>query len=372
MTESPILPPRANPDLIGHAEAERTLLDALLSGRLPHAWLIGGPAGIGKATLAFRFARFLLSRQDSDGSGGGLFGDRPTDLYLDPAHPTFQRVRAGGHLDLLTVERPWHKSEMEKDEADRRRRVGDLPVDEVRKIAPFLQLTSAEGGWRVVVIDEAERMNRSAANAILKLLEEPPARALILLVSNNPGGLLPTIRSRCRRLTLAPLADGEVDRYLSGRFPDMETEDRRTLTALAGGSLGNALALAEEGGLDLYRRLSGLLADLPKLDPREVQKLGDQVASPAAERGYRTLTDLIQWWLSRLVRQLATGEEAAGTTDADRDLMLRLARAERGLDRWLEVWEKTRHLVAKADSANLDRKQVVLQIFLSFEAAARA
>lgn len=372
----PPLPPRANPELIGHRDAETAMLQAATSGRMPHAWLIGGPPGIGKATLAYRFARFILA--GGAAAGGGLFGEGPADLHLDPEHPVFRRVRAGGHGDLLAVERPWHKDEEKKEEGDRRRRVGDLPVDEVRKIAPFLHLTAAEGGWRVVVVDEAETMSRSAANAILKVLEEPPPRALLLLVANNPGALLPTIRSRCRRLQLAPLPEDAIDAYLARHAPDLAPAERTGIARLAEGSIGRAVTLVQENGLDLYRTLFDLLRELPALDIAAVHRLGDQLAPAAAEPTYRLLTGLLDGWLARLVRNAVRGAQPPEIVAGEAALMARLAGAGAGaggggpaLDRWLEVWEKIRRLVDQADSANLDRKQVVLQTFLSLEATAR-
>ncbi|MGP1394272.1 MAG: DNA polymerase III subunit delta' [Inquilinaceae bacterium] len=358
-------PPRANPVLIGHEVAEGTLRDAAVSGRLAHAWMIAGPPGIGKATLAFRFARFMLSGGAEQGTGlfGGDGDGPPGTLELAPDHPVFRRTAAGGHADLLTVERPM-------DDA-RKTRSAEIPVAEVRRVVPFLRLTPGEGGWRVVVIDEAERMNRNAANALLKILEEPPPRALLLLVTNAPGRLLPTIRSRCRRLVLDPLSEDAVQGFLRRAAPDLSDTDLVSLARLADGSPGRALALLEEEGLDLFRTLIDLIEGLPRLDLPRIHKLGDQLAPPAAERTYRAVTELLVWWLERLVRAHAHGAPPSEVVAGEAALMRRLA-GTRGLDPWLEVWEKCRRLFVRADSANLDRKQTVLQAFLSLEAAARS
>lgn len=355
--------PRRNPDLFGHGEAERTLLEAWNSGRLPHAWLIGGPPGIGKATLAFRFARFVLTQGAAGAGDAGLFGapEPPSSLRTDPADPVFRRVSSSGHADLLTVER------QRGEKRDRLKR--DIAVDDVRKIAPFLHRTAAEGGWRVAVIDGADRMNTSGLNAVLKILEEPPPGALLLLVSDNPGGMLPTIRSRCRKLTLAPLPEETVVELLGRYRPELAEDARPALARLAEGSVGRAMALADAGGLDLYRQMVGLLSGLPRLDIPAAHAFADGLTRKQDDGLFETATELLVWWLARFARALARGVWPAEVVPGETALMARLAGA-RGLDRWVEVWEKVQRLFARAESANLDRKQVVLNALLTLEAAA--
>src|ERR1700733_6152936 len=197
----PVPKPRANPILLGHEDAEATMLDALRTGRMHHAWLITGPEGVGKATLAYRFARRLLAGRSADDT-----------LALDPADPIFRRVAAASHADLLTIERAYDEK--------RKRMKTQIAVDDVRRINGFMSLTPAEGGWRVVIVDGAEELNQNSANALLKGLEEPPPRAVLLLACAAPGRLLPTIRSRCRRLRLDPLGPEPMDRLLATYLPD--------------------------------------------------------------------------------------------------------------------------------------------------------
>lgn len=360
MTEAPL--PRDNAELIGHQEPERLFLDAWNSGRLAHAWLLVGPKGIGKASLAYRMARFVLA---GGGEGGGLFGGPPDSLDIHTGHPVFRRVSSGGHADLKVIERGWSDDKKTKLKTE-------IVVDDVRGIGHFLSLTPAEGGWRVVIIDAADEMNRNAANAVLKVLEEPPRNALMLLVAHSPGRLLPTIRSRCRRLTCKPLAEPQVAELLSKYDPGLPPADVTALARLAEGSIGKALALAEEGGLDLYREVVTMLSALPKLDVPALHAFGDRVARPENDAAWRTVTELLGWWLARLVR--AGGREGRGMAEAvpgEAALMGRLL-AGASLEQWLEVWEKITNLFSRADAVNLDRKQAIISAFLAVERLARA
>jgi DNA polymerase-3 subunit delta' len=243
------VPPRANPALLGQAAAETALLMAWNSGRLPHAWLLAGPRGIGKATLAFRFARFVLAQPPS-GAGGLLLGapPPPASLVLGSDHPVFRRVAAGGHADLMVLEPGMIHPETGKETLE-------IVVPHVRRAIEFLSLTPAEGGWRIVIVDHAEDMNASAENALLKILEEPHARSLLLLVSHAPGRLLPTIRSRCRRLDMPALPPDVLATLLAREAPELDAGQRAAIAGLAGGSIGHARELVAAEGLDLYDAL---------------------------------------------------------------------------------------------------------------------
>ena len=349
----------ANPDLIGHGEAEGALLRAYGANRLHHAWLITGMRGIGKATLAYRFARFVLA----GGGEGDLFAGTPDSLYVAPEHPVFKRIAAGGHGDLKSLARGYDR--------ERKKMRSEIVIGDVRGIGAFLSLTAAEGGWRVVVIDGAEDMNRNAANAVLKALEEPPRRTVLLLVSHAPGRLLATIRSRCRHLPLKPLAEEDVTRLLHRLGPGLDAGEATALARIAEGSPGKALALAEEGGIELYRELVGLLTPLPELDVKALHGLGDRLGRRGNEDGFHTFTELTRWWFARLVRAGALGVLPPEIVPGEGALMARLI-SLRGLDQWVGVWEKTSHLFDRADSIKLDHKQVVLSAFLTLQSDMRA
>lgn len=360
--------PRANLELIGHDGAERAILDAWNAGRMPHAWLITGPRGIGKATFAYRVARFVLSREGQGADEGpGLFGDAclpaaPTSLAVDPGHPVVDRVASGGHADLRVLE-------PNMPHPDHGRPSRQIVVGHVRRAVQFTTLTSAEEGWRVILVDPADALNANAQNAILKSLEEPPANVLFLLVCNAPGRLLPTIRSRCRRVALEPLAPETVDTLLARHRPDIPEDDRRALARLTEGSVGDALALAESGGLELYRTVIKLLGSLDNPDIQGIHALGDSVArgGQQATDHFATLRDLVGNWLARLVIAGAKTETPPEIIAGEGRISAHfLARAP--LEQWLEVWENVTGLMARADGANLDRKQTIVSAFLTMAA----
>ncbi|MDP2334754.1 MAG: DNA polymerase III subunit delta' [Reyranella sp.] len=353
-------PPWRSPRLVGHDDAEKTMLAAQQSGRLHHAWLLTGPRGIGKATLAWRFTRFLLCGQHE----GGLFGDGPESLEVAPDAPGRALVDARSHPDLFHLRRSLNP--------DTGRMRAEIAVDDVRGLGAFMHMTPAMGKWRVAIVDSADEMNRNSANAVLKILEEPPPNAVLLIVAHAPGRLLPTIRSRCRRLALQPLADETVVHLIGDHVPDTKPEERLALARLAEGSIGRALELAGAGSLDLYREMVEVLATLPELDMSRLHAFAERFAKRGEEANadWRSLNYLFDGWLKGLARHWALGTEAAAIVPSESGLNGRLLAAA-SLDRWMEAWEKVAHLLSRADAVNLDRKQTVLGSFLALQTAMR-
>ena len=295
-----------------------------------HAWLITGAEGIGKATLAYRFARRLLA-----GPAAGA------SLALPPTHPVFRRVAAGAHADLLTVERGYD---------DKRKRMRTvITVDDVRRVTGFMALTPAEGGWRVAVVDGAEEMNPNAANALLKVLEEPPPRAVLLLVCAAPGRLLPTIRSRCRRLPLAPLDEATMTALLAEALPELDAPARARLAALAEGSPGRALLLADDEGLAIAALVDSVLAALPAVPPLRAYEIADKLGR--SETGFSTFMDLLRAGLAGAVRAAARGTAAPAQA--------RLA-GLRPLAAWGDVWHGLTRLQDETERFALDKRQAIV------------
>lgn len=356
--------PRETPRLIGQAAAEAEFLDAYASGRLHHAWLLSGPRGVGKATLAWRIARFLLATPEA--GGDGLFGapPPPATLDVDPEHPVARRIGAGADPGLAAITR----SENEKTGRLR----AEIVVDDIRRLTPFFGLTATDGGRRVVIVDAADEMNPSAANALLKTLEEPPARATLLLVAHRPSRLLPTIRSRCRGLRLGPLSPADMAAALEQAGAQTPEHPER-LAALAGGSVGAALRLLGHDGLTLYQEVIAVLATLPRLDRPRALALAEKAAARGGAERFELLLTLIDTALARLARTGAIGtapapEAAPGEAEVFARLAPDAARARAWAETAATVQERSRHGAA----VNLDPAALVLDtVFKLQETAAR-
>jgi DNA polymerase-3 subunit delta' len=228
------------------------------------------------------------------------------------------------------------------------------------------------GKHRVAIVDAADEMNRNSANAVLKVLEEPPPNAVLLIVAHAPGRLLPTIRSRCRRLAMKPLETGTVMQLLGDYAPDTAPDERVALANLAEGSIGRALELASAGSLGLYREMVDVLATLPDLDMSRLHTFAERFARRGEEANvdWRTLNYLFDGWLKGLARHAAIGGEGAPVVPGEKGLQGRLLAAA-SLDRWMDAWEKVAHLLSRSDAVNLDRKQTVLGSFLVLQSAMR-
>ncbi len=320
--------PREMSFLYGHEKIEDNLVDLFSRRILPHAVIFAGPRGIGKATAAFRLARFLLSGGKGRGDG----------LAVPPQDKVFHQVAASGHPDLLGIEKPEDKN--------------TLPVEEARKVAPFLRLTSSGGGWRVAIVDDADTMNRNAQNALLKILEEPPPDALLILIAHRPGALVPTIRSRCRMFTFRRLDNGNMLKVLnhSDRFRELEPSARQSLMELAGGSPGIALQYLENGSIEVYETAMDIINATSRTSWARVHQLADTLASGGNDKVYLDFQNLL---VSRL--QATAKARATGRDEGRRPLLPDCSLAD-----IVKICENLEQYFVQANTANLDKRQVVL------------
>lgn len=361
-----LAPPRESLLCLGHDDVEKSLLAQVAQDRLPHAIVFAGPEGIGKATFAYRFARYILAHgpggNEAD-AGPGLFGEAlppavaPENMGLPADHPDVRKVAAGAHPDLLTVERQFDEK--------RGRFKGILDVEQARRIPPFMSRTAAQGGWRVVIVDDADTMNRNAQNAILKILEEPPARALLILIAHRPGMLIPTIRSRSRIVNFQAPTPELFARLLRADHPDLTTRELDTLYAIAGGSVGQGTRLLAEGGLEAVDKVMGLFHGWPQWDWPQIHMLADVMSRPGQEDSLQSFQDVMMWTVQSLLRARARGTALAGPLAND---ALQRMLAHYSLPQWLEITDALRAHFDTATHANLDRRHTVMGAFTVFPA----
>jgi DNA polymerase-3 subunit delta' len=333
--------PRETMGFAGHATAERTFLDGYRAGRMPHAWIIGGPEGVGKATLAWRVARFLLANPDPHSASV----QRAQTLDVDPACAAARQIAALSSSDIALLRRQWNEKV--------KKLYTEIRVDEVRVAMRIFQHAAGGSGWRIAIIDSADELNRNAANALLKIIEEPPARSLFLLIAHRPGRILPTIRSRCRLLMLEPLSDQDVVGAMAALNLDHSRDQVERAASRAGGSVKEALRLLESESGRFDDKIRNVLKRLPQVDWQEIHALGDAVAGRDNEAAYESLMANVFSFLDRSVRE----------------------GAERGparLQPYAEAWEKVREAARETEVLNLDKRPLILSIFADLAAAVLA
>jgi DNA polymerase III subunit delta' len=336
------LHPRATHALYGHAGAEAELLGLFRAGKLPQAIIIGGPEGIGKATLAWRFARFLANYPDPAAPAV----QSAADLASPPGSPASSRVAAMAYSDISLLRREW--------DSDKKKHFTEIKAEHARAATHVFQRSAGEGGWRICIVDCAEDLNAHSANSLLKIIEEPPARSLFLILAHRPAAVLATIRSRCRRLNLSPLGEADIAAAVKaageGVAERSQTEIAEAARA-AGGSVRKALRrLSVKGGASidgLWRTLDGL----PQIDWDTAHRIAEDAGRAGGGGEFQRFVETTLDWLH--ARSQRAGASAA-----------RLAP-------YAEVWDKLRRAAREAEAYNLDKKPLVLLTFADIAEAAR-
>ena len=346
------LHPRRAPELVGHERARESFRASRAGGRVPHAWLLVGPRGIGKATFAYQAAIEVLA---------GRSGDRPSAGTEAADHPVRRRVWAGSHGDLLAVERVGDGGETR-----------GIPVVAVRDLRHFFALTSAEAGWRVAIVDALDDLSLHGVNALLKIVEEPPPRALLFLIAHRARSVPATIRSRCRWLPFAGLAQDECVQVLERLLPDQDAAQRSGLAHLANGAPGLALTFAEADALTLFSEITGLCRTLPALDVPAAHAFSDRFARQPGSERFPTFTAMFKIWVYRAAIRIVAGDEAVGNdiVDGEGEVQRRYSTAA-GLAGVLSLWNDVGQIADAAIHAHLDRKQAVLDVLFASRRLAR-
>ncbi len=352
--------PRETPVIFGQQRAQDDFLEAYNTGRLHSGWLITGPRGVGKATLAWKIATFLLAED----AGGGMFGDLPpaaTSLDISPDNPNAALVQSGAHPRLSVVKRPYNY--------DTKKLRQEITVDAVRGLKDFFHMSAADGGRRVVIVDAADEMNRNAANAILKELEEPPADTTILLIAHQPSRLLPTIRSRCRELRCARLHGDDLAKALDQAGVTIQNIDG--LATLADGSAGDAIRLIRQDGLQTYAALVQLFDGLPQMNRPAALKLAESCSARGAETHYALVLDLMDQFLSRTARAGLFGEPPLQAAPHEARLLARLSPNQAAAQAWAQLQQDLTGRVRHGKAVNLDPASLILDMIFKIEQTAR-
>jgi DNA polymerase-3 subunit delta' len=362
---SGILPPSESHFFIGHSEIERTILKLYNSGKMPHAIILSGAEGIGKFTFAYRFARFLLAQKLDDPMQDALFAPEPDDLSavlaetldISPDHPIFRRVASGGHSDLIVAER--------KFDEDKNQYKPSVEVDEIRKIAPFLRMTAAEGGWRVAIINDADTMTRAAQNSILKILEEPPQNTVLILVTHRLGALIPTIRSRARVVSFPALDIESFSALLMRQGYHLGAAEVQALYTLSEASIGRAFDLIENGGLDMMGKVIALFEDYPDWKWSSIHVIAEDLARAGNAVHYKMFENVMEW----IARQIMVAKARQGALPAgplsSKPLFAEML-AKTSLENLVKICENLQTHFTNVQRGNLEKRQAVLRAFSLF------
>lgn len=351
--------PRDTQQLIGQDHAMHAVLEAFHSGRFHSGWMLTGPKGIGKATLAYKMAAFLLT-QEVD---GGMFTDAPaTSLMVEASHPIHARISAQSEAGLFVLKRPVDEKTGKAKQV--------IPVDSVRKVRDFFGLSAGGNGRRVVIVDAADELNPSAANALLKMLEEPPKNAVMILVTHQPSRILPTLRSRCRVLPCAVLSQADMQVAFEQACPDADFS--AALYPLTSGSVGAAVELSQNGGLEIYADWVGILSGLPDADRSRVQNLQARVTGPTGPQNFAQIIHLLDQILSRMARSVFGLDQTVQVASGEREAFARLCSTPRAAQIWAALQHELGQTARQAAAVNLDPAAVILDMVLKLEDTARS
>ncbi len=361
--EEGLVHPRLMSFCLGHDKIEQELLKLLEQGKCPHALIFSGIKGIGKSTFAYRLARHVLKTEKEDAGQGGMFDDLPAEspssMDMDVNDPVFRLVASGAHPDLLGLERAVDEGKGTQKNS--------LDVEQLRKVAPFLRKTASYGGWRVVVIDDADTMNRNAQNALLKILEEPPSDTLLILVTHRIGALIPTIRSRSRVVDFSPLSQENIQTLMQRRGERITEQEITRLLHLSGGSIGKALQFLDEGGLEILERILMIFQQYPDWKQTDLHAMADEFARLDRGKSYESFAGLMLWLADELARAKARGQEQAAEP-LNLEVFGRILKNS-SLESLIKICENLGEHFDQVSRASLDKRHGVMEAFSLMRAA---
>lgn len=352
--------PRLTYRIFGHTGAETEFLAAYNTARMHHAWIVSGPKGIGKATLAWKISKFVLANQTDTAMPEE---SNANSLSIDPNNPIARRIDALSEPNMFLVRRPW-------DEKTKRLKSA-ITVDEIRKLKNFFMLSATDGGWRIAIIDAADEMNVAASNALLKILEEPPNKVLLILVCHQSSRLLPTIRSRCRTLRCNKLDPENLQNALAPTEFEVGA-DARAISILADGSVGESIDLITNNGVEIYQNIVKSISSGARVDRAIALKLANACVGKTAEQTYALTTKLIHYFIARLAKYGAMQpNDFTEAATGEAQILSNLSPNANTARKWANISQELSTRVTHAKAVNLDPSSVILDMFLKIEETAQ-
>ena len=353
--------PKQQNQLIGHGNQKDLFLKLFNAGKMPHGWIFSGTKGIGKETTAFLAAKHILSSVDDGDASAGLFGDvaevKPaSDFSFDPEASIIKRIESGGHGDLLFIE------------PDEEGKTEIINVVTARKVVQFLQKTSSEGGWRVVIINDADKMNNAAQNALLKILEEPPEKTVLILITTAIARLLPTIRSRCRLLPFNELEPSDMRSLISESHilddHDLSVEDAISFSK---GSFGALQEFIGGGSRQVFQTLIDALVDAPALDRQKLIDTSHKIIANKKGKDFSNFMRLWTWWIENLIKDFSDVCAYHPILDEEIGIIKTLRVQDDVVEKLIGLWDNLNELRIQSNWANHDKQTVILETYYLFE-----
>ena len=348
-------------EIIGHSSQKLSFLSSFASNRLPQCWLLAGDMGIGKASFAWLIAKFLLTTKYQPADLKNDLNESNLNSILEPQSGSIlNRIISGSEQRVYIVRRGYNEK--------RKAFFKNISIEDVRKLQSYCSLSIADGGKRIIIIDTADDLNKSSSNALLKLLEEPPKNTIFLLISHQPNLLLPTLKSRCQKLSFSNLDQTDLGAVLTAIGCKIEPSDQVSLSILSKGSAGAACRLLNSNCINLYSDILNISSSLPNLNINKILQLSQNYFAKAKPGEFEIFLEMMQHFFSRLCKTGAMQKPVLpSVTENEAKIMKNLCPNLKSAHLWSEAANITLAKLNKGYLLNIDIESLILDAFIYLE-----
>ena len=348
-------------EIIGHSSQKLSFLSSFASNRLPQCWLLAGDMGIGKASFAWLIAKFLLTTKYQPADLKNDLNESNINSILEPRSGSIlNRIISGSEQRVYIVRRGYNEK--------RKTFFKNISIEDVRKLQSYCSLSIADGGKRIIIIDTADDLNKSSSNALLKLLEEPPKNTIFLLISHQPNLLVPTIKSRCQKLSFSNLDQTDLGAVLTAIGCKIEPSDQVSLSILSKGSAGAACRLLNSNCINLYSDILNISSSLPNLNTNKILQLSQNYFAKAKPGEFEIFLEMMQHFFSRLCKTGAMQKPVLpSVTENEAKIMKNLCPNLKSAHLWSEAANITLAKLNKGYLLNIDIESLILDAFIYLE-----